>query len=205
VAQSHIDDLVSTIAYHQNLAEISLQETLDDSKIELQLEREKAIEEIEDYGQEVLDNVKSQMDDLAGGYLVGFEDLLQRRGKEVERIREGGLGVDGEGVVRGRDGHDDRVNLIRRNSRRTIVSAQLQITDVRETLPRETPPSTSVISNTPLTAATSATKIFLHDFKHLCLTDKVKVLERLASQNTAEIFLTVDLELREAWVASWIV
>jgi hypothetical protein len=192
--QAHIDDLLSTLTYNQQTAEISLQETLDDYKVELQLEKEKAIEEIEEFAHEVLEDVKGQMEDLSGGYLVGFEDLLQRRGEEVKEMRAGGSGVSGEDVVRGRDGHDDWVDLMRPDSRRTVVSAQLQITDVRETPPRKTPPS----------AATAATKIFLHDFKHLCLADKVKVLERLASQNTAEVFLTVDTELREAWVSSWI-
>ena len=51
--------------------------------------------------------------------------------------------------------------------------------------------------------AIAATKLFLDEFGDLCLGAKVKVLDRLASQNTAEIFLTVDKELREAWVASW--
>jgi hypothetical protein len=198
--QAHIDDLLSTLSYNQQTAEISLQETLDDYKVELQLEKEKAIEEIEEFAHEVLEDVKSQMEDLSGGYLVGFEDLLQRRREEVKEMQAGGSGVGGEGMVRGRDGYDDRVDLMRPDSQRTVVSAQLQITDVKET-----PPSAAAIADTPATAATAATKIFLHDFKHFCLADKVKVLERLAGQNTAEIFLTVDTELREAWVRSWIV
>jgi hypothetical protein len=157
--QTHIDDLLSSLAYNQQTAEISLQETLDDFKVELQIEKEKAIEEVEEYGQEVLENVKSQMEDLAGGYLVGFEDALQKM--------EGG-------------------NIL---PAATVTA---------------TATSPSPIKDTLATPASAATKIFLHDFKHLCLADKVKVLERLASQNIAEIFLTVDTELREAWVASWI-
>ncbi|CAD0054365.1 unnamed protein product, partial [Aureobasidium pullulans] len=104
--QRLMDDLLESVDYSYKVAELGLQETSDEFKVELQLEKDKGVEEITEHAEEILAGVKGQMEDLAK-----FGDL------------------------------------------RAAV--------------------------------------------------KVKVLERLTSQSTAEVFLTVDRELREAWVASW--
>jgi hypothetical protein len=65
---------------------------------------------------------------------------------------------------------------------------------------RNTSSSPAIVVDSP---ASAATKLFLHESNHLSTADKIKVLDKLAHQNTAEIFLTVDTELRKAWVSTW--
>jgi hypothetical protein len=65
---------------------------------------------------------------------------------------------------------------------------------------RNTSSLAAIVAHSP---ASAATKLFLHESDHLSTADKIKVLDRLAHQNTAEIFLMVDAELREAWISSW--
>lgn len=163
--QKLTSELLSSLEYNQNLAEIGLQETSDDLKIELQLEKDKSIEEIEEHAQDVLSDVKSQMEDLASGHLIGFEELLQQTNGQFKHSLKALVGVAKAVVIMGRNQHI-------------------------------TPSSSS--------PASAATKMFLDEFKDVCMKDKIKVLERLASQNTAEVFLTVHKGIREAWVASWI-
>jgi hypothetical protein len=167
--QNILDDLLSSLEYSQNLAEVSLQETSDDLKIELQLEKDKSIEELDDHAQDVLTEVKSQMEDLASGHLVAFEDMLQRTGDQLKQTLKAFLEVLAKAV---RMGDDDR----------------------------NTSSSPAIVVDSP---ASAATKLFLHESNHLSTADKIKVLDKLAHQNTAEIFLTVDTELRKAWVSTW--
>jgi hypothetical protein len=167
--QRIMEDLLRSLEYSQKVAEVSLQETSDDLKIELQLEKDKGVEDIDDHAQDVLTEVKSQMEDLASGHLVAFEDMLQWTGEQLKQTLKAFLQVLAKAV---RKGGDD-----------------------------EQPPSPAIIAHSPVSAAT---KLFLHESNHLSTADKMKVLDRLAHQNTAEIFLTVDTELREAWVSNWI-
>lgn len=170
--QRIIEELLSTLDYTQKVAEVELQEISEDLKTELQIEKDKGIEDIDEHAQEILTDVKSQMEDLASGHMVAFEDLLQQTSEQLIQTLKGFLSVVAKAVAIGRE--------------QEHCSAS---------------PSADVVAKSP---ASIATKLFLNDFKELCTTDKVKVLERLASQNTAEVFLTVDQELRGAWVASWI-
>lgn len=170
--QRIIEELLSTLDYTQKVAEVELQEISEDLKTELQIEKDKGIEDIDDHAQDVLSDLKSQMKDLASGHMVAFEDLLQQTSEQLIQTLKGFLSVVAKAVAIGRE--------------QEHCSAS---------------PSADVVAKSP---ASIATKLFLNDFKELCTTDKVKVLERLASQNTAEVFLTVDQELRGAWVASWI-
>lgn len=170
--QRIMDDLLSSLDYHQQVTEIGLQETSDDLKTELQLEKDKGVEEIDDHAQGILTDVKSQMEDLASGHLVAFEDMLQQTGEQLKQTLKIFLGVVAKAVALGKEQEHSN-----------------------------TSPSPDLVAESP---ASTATKLFLHDFKDLGTADKVKVFERLASQNTAEVFLTVDRELREAWVGSWI-
>jgi O6-methylguanine-DNA--protein-cysteine methyltransferase len=168
--QRIMDELLSSLEYSQKVAEVGLQEASDDLKVELQLEKDKGIEEIDEHAQETLTDVKSQMEDLANGHLLAFEDMLQQTGEQLKQTLQVLLEVLAKAIRMGKERHDDQADA----------------------------------PQSPLhSPAATATKLFLHEFGDLCTTAKVKVLDRLASQHTAEIFLTVDAELREAWIASW--
>jgi hypothetical protein len=188
--QRIMEDLLRSLEYSQKVAEVSLQETSDDLKIELQLEKDKGVEDIDDHAQDVLTEVKSQMEDLASGHLVAFEDMLQWTGEQLKQTLKAFLQVLAKAVR-----HDDQASPISSPTQQYAVSSTPHAT---ETTP---PPNTA--ANSPATAASAATNLFLHESKHLSIADKIKVLDRLVHQNTAEIFLTVDAELREAWIASW--
>jgi hypothetical protein len=186
--QRIMEDLLSSLEYNQDVAEMRLQEASDDLKIELQLEKDKDVEEIDEHAQDVLSEVKCQMEDLASGHLVTFEDMLQRTGEQLKQTLKAFLEVLAKAVR-----HDDQATPIPAPTQQSAVSSTSKAT--------ETTSSPAIVANSP---ASTATNLFLHESKHLSTADKIKVLDRLAHQNTAEIFLTVDAELREAWIASWI-
>lgn len=172
------EEALSTLDYQQKVAEIGLQETCDDLKSELQLEKDKGIEDIDEHAQDVLSDVKGQMEDLASGHLVAFEDVLQETGDErLTQTLKVLLAVVAKAVILGREQEQQQ-------QRRNNLSSSLE--------------------ENIKASASAATKLFLHDFRDLGTADKIKVLERLCQQNTAEVFLTVDKELRGAWIASWI-
>ncbi|TIA41280.1 hypothetical protein D6C78_01921 [Aureobasidium pullulans] len=137
--QRLMDDLLESVDYSYKVAELGLQEISDEFKVELQLDKDGGVEEITEHAEEILAGVKGQMEDLASGHLVSFEDMLQKTNGQLQQIFKAFLG----GLL------------------------------------------------------------FLQEFGDLRAAAKVKVLERLTSQSTAEVFLTVDRELREAWIASW--
>lgn len=186
--QRIIDDVLESLEYNQKVAEVGLQETLDDLKVELQLEKDRGVEDMDDHAENILADVKCQMEDLASGHLLAFEDMLQRTGEQLKQSLKAFLVVLAKAVATDKSDDDDRT-----------------ANETNATQPREQHFPTTF--NTQLGMADSpvvaATKLFLLEFEDLCMGAKVKVLERLANQNTAEIFLTVDKELREAWVASW--
>ncbi|KAG9698930.1 hypothetical protein KCU95_g1809, partial [Aureobasidium melanogenum] len=194
--QRLINDLLESLDYSQKAAELGLQETLDDLKVELQLEKDKSIEDIDDHAEHILTDVKCQMEDLASGHLVSFEDVLQRTGEQLKQTLKAFLIVLAKAVATGKLDDDDPPastnNIKTTQPRDQLLSAapDLQTLNV----------ISSGMADSP---AVAATKLFLLEFRDLCMSAKVKVLDKLASQNTAEIFLTVDKELREAWVASW--
>ncbi|KAH0341366.1 hypothetical protein KCU81_g6276, partial [Aureobasidium melanogenum] len=194
--QRLINDLLETLDYSQKAAELGLQETLDDLKVELQLEKDKSIEDIDDHAEHTLTDVKCQMEDLASGHLVSFEDVLQRTGEQWKQTLKAFLIVLAKAVATGKLDDDDQaastndINTTRPRDQLLSAAPDLQKPNV----------VSSGMADSP---AVAATKLFLLEFGDLCMSAKVKVLDRLASQNTAEIFLTVDKELREAWVTSW--
>jgi len=188
-----MEELFSSLDYTQQLAEVALQETSDELKTELQLEKDKGIEDIDEHAQDVLCDVKGQMEDLASGHLVAFEDLLQRTSEQLKQTLKVFLGVVAKAVAMAKE-HEDKADLTDPQTQHTAVSSALRI-------PNESTPSPGTIATS---AASTATKLFLTNFEHLCTADKIKVLERLTHQQTAEVFLTVDQQLREAWVASWV-
>ncbi|CAD0115381.1 unnamed protein product, partial [Aureobasidium uvarum] len=191
--QRVMEDLLDSLEYSQKVAEIGLHETSDDLKVELQLETEKGVEEIGDHAGDTLTDVKSQMEDLASGHLLAFEDMLQRTGEQLRTTLKAFLEVLAKAVTINNHNADQTV------SNNTIPT---QCRDQQSAVSCDSRrPAVPAIASSSVAAA--ATKLFLHDFGDLCMTAKVKVLDRLASHNTAEVFLTVDKELREAWVASW--
>lgn len=195
--QRIIDDILESLDHTQKVAEIGLQETLDDLKVELQLEKDKGVDEMNDHAESVLIEVKSQLEDLANGHLIAFEDMLLKTGKQLKQTLKVFLLVLAKAVATGRlDDNDQAANTNESN-----------VTESREQHPSTMSTSQQPKVMLPIVAdspAVAATKLFLHESRDLCASAKVKVLDRLASQNTAEIFLTIDKELREAWVASWI-
>ncbi|KAG9841400.1 hypothetical protein KCU98_g6036, partial [Aureobasidium melanogenum] len=194
--QRIIDDLLESLEYNQKVAEVGLQETLDDLKVELQLEKDKGVEDMDDHAENILSDVKCQMEDLANGHLLAFEDMLQRTGEQLKQTLKAFLVVLAKAVATGKPDDDDRTtnmnntNATQLPEQHSSAASNTQTTNVMSPSMADSP-------------AAAATKLFLHEFGDLCMSAKVKVLERLASQNTAEIFLTVDRELREAWVTSW--
>lgn len=194
--QRLINDLLETLDYSQKDAELGLQETLDDLKVELQLEKDKSIEDIDDHAEHTLTDVKCQMEDLASGHLVSFEDVLQRTGEQLKQTLKAFLIVLAKAVATGKLDDDDQaastndINMTRPREQHPLATADSQKPNV----------VSSGMADSP---AVAATRLFLLEFGDLCMSAKVKVLDKLASQNTAEIFLTVDKELREAWIASW--
>ncbi|THY36242.1 hypothetical protein D6D01_00635 [Aureobasidium pullulans] len=188
--QRLMDDLLESVDYSYKVAELGLQETSDEFKVELQLEKDKGVEEITEHAEEILAGVKGQMDDLASGHLVSFEDMLQKTNGQLQQIFKAFLGglvkamAMGKGCLDRRAAEDTRVDApLVRHQRPAFENLQ----------PMSMPDSSPIV----------ATKLFLQEFGELRAAAKVKVLERLTSQSTAEIFLTVDRELRGAWVASW--
>jgi len=181
------------LEYTQKLAEVALQETSDDLKTELQLEKDKGIEDLDEHAQDVLCDVKGQMDDLASGHLVAFEDLLQRTSEQLKQTLKVFLGTVAKAVAMAKE-HENKAELTNPRTQHTAVPSALRT-------PEESTPSPGIIATS---SASIATKLFLDGFEHLCTADKIKVLEKLTHQQTAEVFLTVNTELREAWVASWI-
>ncbi|KAG9960785.1 hypothetical protein KCU61_g6124, partial [Aureobasidium melanogenum] len=195
--QRIIDDVLESLEYNQKLAEAGLQETLDDLKVELQLEKDKGVEDMDDHAENILTDVKCQMEDLASGHLLAFEDMLQRTGEQLKQSLKAFLVVLAKAVATGKPGDDDRTTNMNKTN-----ATQLRDQHSSAASNMQTPNVTS--PNMADSPAVTATKLFLLEFGDLCMSAKVKVLDRLASQNTAEVFLTVDKELREAWVASWI-
>ncbi|KAH0360153.1 hypothetical protein KCU65_g9546, partial [Aureobasidium melanogenum] len=195
--QRIINDILESLEYSQKAAEIGLQETSDDLKVELQLEKDKGLEEIDDHAENTLDDVKCLMEDLASGHLLAFEDMLQRTGEQLKQSLKAFLVVLAKAVATDKhDDTDDRTaNIDESNATQPREQHSSAPSNMRT--PNVIPPG---LADSP---AVAATKLFLHEFGDLCTSAKVKVLDRLASQNTAEIFLIVDKELREAWVASW--
>lgn len=188
--QRLMDDLLESVDYSYKVAELGLQEISDEFKVELQLEKDKGVEEITEHAEEILAGVKGQMEDLASGHLVSFEDMLQKTNGQLQQIFKAFLGGLVKAMAMGKDCLD------RRAAEDTKVDAPL----VRHQRPAcENLQPISMPDSSPI----AATKLFLQEFGDLRAAAKVKVLERLTSQSTAEIFLTVDRELREAWVASW--
>jgi len=194
--QRIIDDLLESLDYSQKVAEIGLQETLDELKVELQLEKDKGLEDIDDHAENVLDDIKIQMEDLASGHLLAFEDTLQRTGQQLKQTLKAFLLVLAKAVATGKVDDDvqttnmDATNATKYQEEHSFATSSTQ-------------PSNFPLPSTVHSPAVAATKLFLLESGDLCTSAKVKVLERLASQSTAEIFLTVDKGLREAWVASW--
>ncbi|KAG9593332.1 hypothetical protein KCU77_g7950, partial [Aureobasidium melanogenum] len=195
--QRIIDDLLASLEYNQKVAEVGLQETLDDLKVELQLEKDKGVEEMNDHAENILTDVKCQMEDLASGHLLAFEDMLQRTEEQLKQSLKAFLVVLAKAVATGEPDDDDRTTNINKTN-----ATQLPEQHSSAASNMQTPNVMS--ANMADSPAVAATKLFLLEFGDLCMSAKVKVLDRLASQNTAEVFLTVDKELREAWVASWI-
>lgn len=188
--QRLMDDLLESVDYSYKVAELGLQEISDEFKVELQLEKDKGVEEITEHAEEILAGVKGQMEDLASGHLVSFEDMLQKTNGQLQQIFKAFLGGLVKAMAMGKDCLD------RRAAEDTKVDAPL----VRHQTPAcENLQPISMPDSSPI----AATKLFLQEFGDLRAAAKVKVLERLTSQSTAEVFLTVDRELREAWVASW--
>ncbi|KAG9563824.1 hypothetical protein KCU71_g4336, partial [Aureobasidium melanogenum] len=186
--QRIIDDLLESLEYNQKVAEVGLQETLDDLKVELQLEKDRGVEDMDDHAENILADVKCQMEDLASGHLLAFEDMLQRTAEQLKQSLKAFLVVLAKAIATDKSDDDDR------------TANETNATQPREQHFPTTFNTQSGMVDSPVVAAT---KLFLLEFEDLCMDAKVKVLERLANQNTAEIFLTVDKELREAWVASW--
>lgn len=194
--QRIIDDLLESLDYNQKVAEIGLQETLDDLKVELQLGKEKGLEDIDDHAEHVLDDVKCQIEDLANGHLLAFEDMLQRTGEQLKQTLKAFLLVLAKAMPTGE--LDDDAQTAYMNATNAAGPRE------EDSLATSNTQSANFVSpGIADSPAITATKLFLHEFGSLCTSAKVKVLERLASQSTAEIFLTVDKGLREAWVASW--
>lgn len=188
--QRLMDDLLESVDYSYKVAELGLQETSDEFKVELQLEKDGGLEEITEHAEEILAGVKGQMEDLASGHLVSFEDMLQKTNGQLQQIFKAFLGGLVKAMAMGKDCLDKRA------AEDTKVDAPL----VRHQRPAcENLQPISMPDSPPI----AATKLFLQEFGDLRAAAKVKVLERLTSQSTAEVFLTVDRELREAWVASW--
>ncbi|TIA75395.1 hypothetical protein D6C76_06047, partial [Aureobasidium pullulans] len=188
--QRLMDDLLESVDYSYKVAELGLQETSDEFKVELQLEKDKGVEEITEHAEDILAGVKGQMEDLASGHLLSFEDMLQKTNGQLQQIFKAFLGGLAKAMAMGKDCLD------RRAAEDTKVDAPL----VRHQRPAcENLQPISMPDSSPV----AATKLFLQEFGDLRAAVKVKVLERLTSQSTAEVFLTVDRELREAWVASW--
>ena len=190
--QRIMEELFSSLEYTQKLAEVALQETSDDLKTELQLEKDKGIEDIDDHAQEVLTDVKCQMEDLASGHLVAFEDLLQRTSEQLTLTLKVFLGTVAKAVAMAKE-HETQADPTNPQTQHTAVPSS-------QRTPKESTLSPGIIATS---SASTATKLFLNDFEDLGTTDKIKVLEKLTQQQTAEVFLTVDQQLREAWVASW--
>ncbi|CAD0027259.1 unnamed protein product [Aureobasidium pullulans] len=181
--QRLMDDLLESVDYSYKVAELGLQETSDEFK-------DKGVEEITEHAEEILAGVKGQMEDLASGHLLSFEDMLQKTNGQLQQIFKAFLGGLAKAMAMGKDCLD------RRAAEDTKVDAPL----VRHQRPAcENLQPISMPDSSPV----AATKLFLQEFGDLRAAVKVKVLERLTSQSTAEVFLTVDRELREAWVASW--
>jgi len=191
--QCIMEELFSSLEYTQKLAEVALQETSDELKTELQLEKDKGIEDIDEHAQDVLCDVKGQMEDLASGHLVAFEDLLQRTSEQLTQTLKVFLGIVAKAVAMAKE-HENEADLTDPRAQHTAVPSALRT-------PKESTLSPGIIATS---SASTATKLFLNDFEHLGTADKIKVLERFTHQQTAEVFLTVDQQLREAWVASWI-
>lgn len=191
--QRIMEELFSSLEYTQQLAEVALQETSDDLKTELQLEKDKGIEDIDDHAQDVLCDVKGQMEDLASGHLIAFEDLLQRTSEQLTHTLKVFLGVVAKAVAMAKE-HEDKANLTDPQAQHNAVPPALRT-------PKESTPLPGIIATS---SASTATKLFLNDFRDLGTADKIKVLGKLTHQQTAEVFLTVDQQLRKAWVASWI-
>lgn len=191
--QRIIDDLLESLDYAQKVAETGMQETLDDLKIELQLEKDKCLEDLDDHAENILSSVKCHMEDLASGHLLSFENMLQQTGERLKQTLKTFLVVLARAVATSKSDDGDRTANETNTAREQHSSAtsNTQTPNVISPSKADSPP-------------VAATKLFLRDFGDLCMSAKVKVLNRLSSQNTAEIFLTVDKELREAWVASWI-
>ncbi|CAD0100604.1 unnamed protein product, partial [Aureobasidium mustum] len=194
--QRIIDDLLESLDYNQKVAEIGLQETSDDLKVELQLEKDKSLEDIDAHSEHVFDDVKCQMEDLANGHLLAFEDMLQRTGEQLKQTLKAFLLVLAKAMLTGK--LDDDAQTANMNATNAAGPQE------EDSLAASNTHSANFVSpGIADSPAITATKLFLHEFGSLCTSAKVEVLERLASQNTAEIFLTVDKGLREAWVASW--
>jgi hypothetical protein len=201
--QRIMEDLLSSLEYSQTVAEMRLQETSDDLKTELQLEKDKGVEDIDEYAQDVLSEVKCQMEDLASGHLLAFEDMLQRTGEQLRQTLRVFLEVLAKAVH-----HDEQASPTQPRTQHLVASPQAPTTETTPSpniiVPSPASPSPTIIANPPASAASTATNLFLQESSHLSTADKIKVLDRLAHQNTAEVFLTVDAELRGAWIASWI-
>ncbi|CAD0087998.1 unnamed protein product [Aureobasidium vineae] len=189
--QRVMEDLLDSLEYSQKVAENGLQETFDNLKVELQLETEKGVEELDEHAGDTLTDVKDQMEDLASGHLLAFEDMLQRTGEQLKQSLRAFLEVLAKAVAMNK--HDDRT------ANNDTISTQCRDQQPAVSCGKHSPVAPDIAAS----PAAAATKLFLHEFGDLCMTAKVKVLDRLASHNTAEVFLTVDKELREAWIASW--
>lgn len=170
---------------------------MDDLRIELQLEKDKSLEDIDDHADNILTHVKCQMEDLASGHLLAFEDLLQRTGEQLKQTLKAFLVVLAKSMATSKHDDDDQtardkneINTSQPREQHSSATSNTQSSNVISPGMADSP-------------AVAATKLFLHEFKDLCVNAKVKVLDKLANRDTAEIFLTVDKELREAWVTNW--
>jgi hypothetical protein len=122
--QRIMEDLLSSLEYNQDVAEMRLQEASDDLKIELQLEKDKDVEEIDEHAQDVLSEVKCQMEDLASGHLVTFEDMLQRTGEQLKQTLKAFLEVLAKAVR-----HDDQATPIPAPTQQSAVSSTSKATE----------------------------------------------------------------------------
>ncbi|KAI4722675.1 hypothetical protein E4T48_01159 [Aureobasidium sp. EXF-10727] len=149
--QRVMEDLLESLEYGQKVAEVDLQETTDNLKIELQLETEKGVEEIGEHAEDTLTNIKVQMEDLASGHLLAFEDMLQRTGEQLKQTLKAFLEVLAKAVALDKHNDDQTAN------EDTVPYWRDQQTVVPSDLHSPVAPG---IADSP---AAAATKLFLHE------------------------------------------
>ncbi|KAI4731150.1 hypothetical protein E4T49_00873 [Aureobasidium sp. EXF-10728] len=108
--QRVMEDLLESLEYGQKVAEVDLQETTDNLKTELQLETEKGVEEIGEHAEDTLTDIKVQMEDLASGHLLAFEDMLQRTGEQLKHTLKAFLEVLAKTVALDKHNDDQTAN-----------------------------------------------------------------------------------------------